>query len=362
MRIGIDATIVRPDRVSGIERYALSLVTALARRAPGAIVLFTRSDASPSLRALPVEQHTSPVSQRVVMEQGWLPLAAARARVELLHTLAFPTPVLWRGRAALTVHDATPWLHRDTISTGMRYYYGPLYRQALCRAAGVLTVSQAAKADLVTALGLAPERVHVTPNGVDARFFEAHASEGPRAPYLLAVGTLEPRKNLPALLEAFRRLRREGRDLELVLVGRQGWTDSLPLAELEPYVRLTGAIPDAELAELYAAAACFVLPSLYEGFGLPLAEAMAAGTPAVASDIPALREVGGDGVRYAPPHDPAALAAAVAQALDRREESAGLAARARDRARRFSWQACADATLDAYHALTRSRRTTTERR
>jgi glycosyltransferase involved in cell wall biosynthesis len=362
MRIGIDATLVRPDRVTGIERYALSLVTALARRAPGEIVLFVRGGAPRSLRALPVEQHACPLPQRVLMEQLWLPAAAARARVELLHTLAFPTPLLWRGRAALTVHDATPWLHPDTISTGMRYYYGPLYRQALRRAAVVLTVSHAAKADLVAALGLAAERVHVTPNGVDAGFFEARAPEGPRAPYLLAVGTLEPRKNLPALLEAFRRLRREGRDLELVIVGRQGWADSLPVAELKPYVRLTGAISDAELVELYAGASCFVLPSLYEGFGLPLAEAMAAGTPAVASDIPALREVGGDTVRYAPPQDAALLAAAVAAALDERAHSAELAARARERARRYSWDACAAATLEAYRALTRARRSRARRR
>ncbi len=168
------------------------------------------------------------------------------------------------------------------------------------------------------------------------------------------MGTLEPRKNLPVLLEAFRRLRREGRDLQLVMVGRKGWADSLPVAELEPYVRLTGPIPDPELAELYAGAACFVLPSLYEGFGLTLAEAMAAGTPAVASDIPALREVGGDAVRYVPPDDPAELATAIAAAIDQRAESAAMAARARSRARWFTWDDCAEATLAAYRALTRS--------
>jgi glycosyltransferase involved in cell wall biosynthesis len=352
MRIGVDATIVRPDRITGIERYAVSLATALARRAPGDIVLFTRADAPPSLRQLPVEQHASPFRHRLPMEQAWLPAAASRARVDLLHMLAFPTPLAWRGPSAMTVHDATFWLHPETVSTGMRYYYGPLFRQALHRAAGVLTVSESAKADLVAALGLAPRQVHVTRNGVAPIFFEAAAPEGPRAPYLLAVGTLEPRKNLPQLLDAFRRLRRDGRDLQLVLVGRKGWADSLPVAELEPYVRLTGPIPDPELAELYAGAACFVLPSIYEGFGLPLAEAMAAGTPAVASDIPALREVGGDAVRYAPPDDAAELAKAIGAALDRREESAEMAARARSRARWFTWEGCAEATLAAYRELT----------
>ena len=355
MRIGLDATLVRPDRVTGIERYAISLTGALARLAPGEVVLFTRPDAPASVRALPVEQYASPVANRVAMEQGWLPLAAARAHVDLLHMLAFPTPLLWRGRALMTVHDATPWLHPDTVSTGMRYYYGPLYRQALRRAAGIVTVTDAARRDLAAALGVPGQRIHVTHNGIDRSFFEARAPQGPRAPYLLAVGTLEPRKNVPVLLDAFRRLRTEGRDLELVLVGRQGWTDPLPLGDVAAHVRLTGPIADARLAELYAGAACFVLPSIYEGFGLPLAEAMAAGAPAVASDIPALREVGGDTVRYAAPESSAAFADAIRAALDRREESAALAQRARERARRFSWEACAAATLEIYRSLAISR-------
>jgi len=356
MRIGIDATLVRPDRLTGIERYALSMTAALARLAPGEIVLFTRPDAPPALKALPVEQHVAPFRYRFSIEQVWLPVAAARAGIDLLHMLAFPTPLLWRGQAVITVHDATPWLHRDTISVGMRYYYGPLYKQALRRAAGIITVSEAARADLVVALGVPPAQIHVTHNGVDSCFFQTQAPRGPRSPYILAVGTLEPRKNLPVLLEAFRELRAEGRDLQLVLVGRQGWADSLPLGELAAHARLTGSVPDAELAEFYAGASCFVLPSLYEGFGLCLAEAMAAGTPAVASDIPALREIGGDCVRYAPPRSPSAFAEAIRWALDRREESAALAQVARERARRFSWDTCAAETLDVYRRLTASRR------
>jgi glycosyltransferase involved in cell wall biosynthesis len=355
MRIGIDATLVRPDRLTGIERYALSLTTSLARQAPDEIVLFIRPDAPDALTSLPVERHPSPFRQRVPTEQAWLPVAAARAGVDLLHTLAFPTPLLWRGPALLTVHDATPWLHPDTVSVGMRYYYGPLYRQALRRAAGVLTVSAAARDDLVATLGVPRERVHVAHNGVDARFFEARAPEGPRSPYLLAVGTLEPRKNVPCLLDALRLLRAEGRDLQLIIVGRQGWADALPLRELAAHVRLTGPVPDAELAELYAGAACFVLPSLYEGFGLPLAEAMAAGAPAIASDIAALREVGGDSVRYAPPDSPRAFADAVSQILDRREETAAMVHRGRERARRYSWDACAEATLAVYREIAAAR-------
>jgi glycosyltransferase involved in cell wall biosynthesis len=356
MRIGIDATLVRPDRLTGIERYALSLIAAMARRAPGDLVLFTRPNAPRALTALPVEQHAAPFRNRLSIEQLWLPAAAARARIDLLHMLAFPTPPLWRGLAAITVHDATPWLHRDTISRGMRYYYGPLYRQALRRAAGILTVSEASRRDLVAALGVPPDRVHVTHNGVLPLFFDARRTAPPADPYLLAVGTLEPRKNIPVLLQAFRLLRAERRDLQLVLVGRQGWAGALPLDELAPWVRLTGAVPDAELSELYAGAACFVLPSLYEGFGLSLCEAMAAGAPAVASDIGALREVGGDTVLYAAPHRPEEFAVRIGEVLVGGPAVTERAARARARARSFSWDTCADETLAVYEALTGGRR------
>jgi glycosyltransferase involved in cell wall biosynthesis len=353
-RLGLDVTWLRPDRISGTERYALELVPAMARLAPGEVVLFARPDLPSPLSRLDVERHVAQVPGRAPVEQAWLPWAAARARVDLLHTLASPTPILWRGLAAMTVHDATPWLHPDSAEA--RWYERPLYPQAFSRAAAIFTVSEAARDELVRSAGAPRERIVVTPNGVDPRLFELRAPEGPRAPYLLAVGTYAPRKNLPALLEAFRLLRREGRDLQLVVVGRKGWTDPLPLGDLAPHVRLTGAIGDPELHALYAGAACFVIPSLDEGFGLPLAEAMAAGVPAVASDIAALREVGGEAVRYADPHDPEDFARAVRAALDDREGSQLRAAAARGRARRFRWNETARATLETYRRVLRERR------
>lgn len=352
-RLGLDLTWLRPDRLSGAERYALELVPALARLAPGELVLFVRPDLPPALAAVEAEHQIATIRGRVALDQAWLPYAAMRAGVDLLHTLAGPTPLLWRGLAAMTVHDATPWLHAD--AAGTRWYARPLYPQAIARAAAIFTVSEAARADLVRAAGAPPERVFVTPNGVDPAFFELRPPQGPRAPYLLAVGTFEPRKNLPVLLDAFRALRREGRDLQLVVVGHQGFTQLLPLGELAPHVRLTGVVPDDELRALYAGAACFVLPSLHEGFGLPLAEAMAAGIPAVASDIPALREVGGEAVRYADPRDPAGFAGAIRAALDDREGSQLRAAAGRGRARRFRWDETARATLLVYRRILRER-------
>lgn len=348
-RLGIDVTWLRPDRMSGAERYALQLLPALAELAPGEIVLFARDDLPPALAALEVERRIASVAPGLVRDQAWLPLVAASARVDLLHTLSGPTPLLWRGLSALTVHDATPWLHPDAAAT--RWYRRPLYPQALSRAAAIFTVTSAAREDLIHSAGAPRERVFVTPNGVAPAFFEARPPEGPRGRYLLAVCTFEPRKNLPVLLDAFRLLRRDGRDLELVIAGRQAFTQLLPLGDLAPLVRLPGHVTDAELQSLYAGAACFVLPSLHEGFGLPLAEAMAAGVPAVASDLPALREVGGEAVRYADPRDPEDLARAIRAALDDREGSQLRAAAARGRARRFRWEETARATLAVYRKV-----------
>ena len=351
MRVGIDATLLRPGRVTGIERYATELLCALAERAGGEIVLFTRPDVPEPVRGLAVEQHRSPLAARVPVDQLWLPLAARRARVELLHMPAFPAPLPWRGRTVLTVHDATPWLFPDTVSVGMRLYYRPLFSRALRRAAAVLTPSQAARADLAST-GLAPpERIHVIPEGVGRDFLDAARAAPAGAPYVLFVGTIEPRKNIETLLAAFRLVSGECGALELVLAGRPGWGRLPGPRDFDGRVRHVGQVSDEELVRLYAGASCLVVASLYEGFGLPLLEAMAIGTPAVASDVPALRELGGDTVRYADPRDPAALARAIKACLDDGEPTGMLVGKARLRAREYRWGRCADATLAVYREV-----------
>ena len=351
MRVGIDATLLRPGRITGVERYATELICALAARAADEIVLFTRPDVPQPVRGLAVEQHRAPVAARVLVDQFWLPFAARNARVGLLHMPAFPAPVAWRGRVVLTVHDAAPWLFPDTVSAGARLYYRPLFPRSLRRASMVLTPSRAARADLV-ATGLAtPGRIRVIPNGVSQGFLDAARTATAGAPYVLFVGTIEPRKNLGTLLAAFRLVLRERGTLDLVLAGRAGWGGLPKLSDLGSHVRHLGQVSDEELVCLYANASCLVLPSLYEGFGLPLLEAMAVGTPAVASDLPALRELGGDTVRYADPHDPAALARAIKACLADVEATHMLAESARGRAQGYRWGRHADAVLAIYREV-----------
>ncbi len=177
--------------------------------------------------------------------------------------------------------------------------------------------------------------------------------------YVLAVGTLEPRKNLTTLLAAFARLRRNGEvdaDLRLVLAGARGWLEEPIFATvrslgLEDAVRFTGFVDDDDLPAVYSGAALFVFPSLHEGFGLPLLEAMACGVPVVTSNVSSMPEVAGDAATLVDPRDGEGLAAAIGrllrdEALRDRLREAGIA-----RARQFSWEATARRTLDAYASL-----------
>jgi glycosyltransferase involved in cell wall biosynthesis len=283
----------------------------------------------------------------------------------------------------VTVHDLT-YLRYPEMVTGASARYRSLVPRALRRGAVAVTPSAAVAAEVADAYGLASDRLVVTPLGVDDSWRRATppdpawlAARGLPERYLLFVGNREPRKNLATLLTAYRELRSsrvvgvepgltvaEGAGTTtdpapaatraattvppLVLVGPPGWGEVLDTAGLPAdAVRAPGYLPEADLARVIAGAAALVLPSWYEGFGLPALEALACGTPVVASDIPAHREVLGDQARRFPPDDPDGLADAIARTLDDPGGEAARAAR-RTRAAGFTWERCATATLSAY--------------
>ena len=230
-----------------------------------------------------------------------------------------------------------------------------------------LVPSLAVKGDVVQRLGLPEDRVVVTSEGCEPRFRPAGpaslggvaARYGLPARYVLAVGTLEPRKNLTTLLHAFARLRQGGDvdpGLQLVLAGARGWLDgpifrTVRALGLEQTVRFPGFIDDDDLPAVYSGAALFVFPSLYEGFGLPLLEAMACGVPVITSNVASMPEVAGDAALLVDPRDAGGLAAAIARALRDRKLRARLRAAGLARAGQFSWETAARRTLDAYASL-----------
>lgn len=239
--------------------------------------------------------------------------------------------------------------------------------ESLRRSQVIVAISEFTKRELLQVFPrLHPERVFVTPLGVDGQVFRPQAdAPGDQevrrrwqlpSQFLLYVGTLEPRKNLLGLLQAYRLLPRElRREFPLVLAGMRGWSldeldGSLDALEAEGSLRQLGYVPASDLPALYRAASVFCFPSFYEGFGLPPLEAAACGTPVLASDVAALPEVLGDAACYADPHEPPQIAGELRRLLDDAALRSRLGAAGARRAANFTWRRCAEATLSAYRA------------
>jgi glycosyltransferase involved in cell wall biosynthesis len=266
-----------------------------------------------------------------------LPRLARRQRLDVLHCPTFRGPISPpQTPLVVTVHDLAVLRHPETFNQWTRRYSRSCVPRVARAASRVIAVSEFTKRELVELLGTPPEEVTVIPNGVADVF----SAEGPVADgdYVLTVGTLEPRKNLDRVQEGARLA-----GAELRVVGARGWGGVEAAGWL-------GRVSDDELARLYRGAECLVYASLYEGFGLPIAEAMACGTPVVTSKGGATEETAGGAAVLVDPYDPAAIAAGIAEAVARRDELRRLGL---ERARAFSWQAAARATADVYREVAR---------
>ncbi len=269
---------------------------------------------------------------------------------------------------ALTIHDLTFEIYPEFFSLKQRLWHRAIAPRTLAARANVLlAVSETTKRDIVERWGVLPERVVVTHEGVDASFFEAPSPAELRATrekhalperFILHVGTLEPRKNHLGLLGAYERLRSQERyaDLGLVLVGPSGWNNAEILRAIRqsPHrecIRHIGYVNTAERRNLYRLASVFAFPSFYEGFGLPPLEAMASGTPVVASHAGSLGELVENAGLLTDPYRPAEIASALAAVLDSPALAERYARRGRERAKRFSWNACARKTEEAFAAM-----------
>jgi glycosyltransferase involved in cell wall biosynthesis len=278
-----------------------------------------------------------------------LPWLLRRVRPALGHFL-YVVPPLWRGPAIVTVHDLSFERHPELMTPRDRLLFRTFVPRSARRAERVLTPSELTKRDLLERYGLPEEKVVVTPNGVDPAFGPNGSCGASKTPYILLVGAIQPRKDPLTALEALARLDPQ---LRLVLAGpaKQGGGEvhgAIARLGLERRVDVLGHVQKAKLAELYRGAACLVLPSRYEGFGLPVVEAMASGTPVVATRAGSIPEVAAGAAVLVEPGDPVALAEGVERALADRERlvEAGF-----ERARDFSWQKTARATLDVYREL-----------
>ncbi len=322
MKIGIDC---RKIADFGIGTYIRGLVRGLAEiGAPEKYVLFVRR-ADPEL---PFEQIVVDVPAYSLRELPMLGRAIARARLDLFHSPDLMLP--WTScPCVVTLHDVIR-SHFPPRNPAARVYVAVMTPRALHKSVKVLTVSEAAKRAIVETFDCDASKIVVTPNGVDGIFFE----DGPRAEgrYFLFVGNDKAHKNVDRVVDASRRVVESSS--RLVLVG--GDFERYPDAISPGFVSL------AELAALYRGAIALVMPSFEEGFGLPVVEAMAAGTPVIASDIPALREVTGGHAFFVDPYSVESIAHAMRN-VTREHVSA-----AREHARRFTWARCAELTREVY--------------
>jgi alpha-1,3-rhamnosyl/mannosyltransferase len=266
----------------------------------------------------------------------------------------------------VTAHDAAALVFPDTYPRRGRRFHAQGLAAAAERADIVITVSYAAADELAAYTSIPPERVRVVPNGVvldiapDGAVAETRHRLGLEgAPYVLWVGSLEPRKNVGLLVDAFARwAARSDLPHRLVLAGPAGWVEDkgatlAPARELGDRVRTVGRVDDETVKALYRGADLFAFPSLHEGFGIPVLEAMAQGTAVLAADIAPIREVAGDGARLLLPDDPGAWADAIGELLGGDAERARLGAAGRARAEQFSWRRCAEATRAVYREVVR---------
>jgi glycosyltransferase involved in cell wall biosynthesis len=321
IRAAIDVSPLVQTR-AGTARYLHALLRELDRR----------DDVEVSWRSFGRSDRASTLARDAV----WYPLALGREHdADVLHCPTYRGPLRSALPLVVTVHDLAVFRHPEAFNRWTRTYSPRVVPRVLRAARRIVAVSEFTRRELVELLRVPEEKIRVVPNGVEPEF----THEGPAADgdYVLAVGTLEPRKNLQRLVEAARRS-----DVELRVVGARGWGG----VEVGGNgVRWLGEVGDAELARLYRGARCVAYPSLYEGFGIPVLEAMACGAPVVTSRGTAMEEIADGAAVLVDARDPAEIAAGIERAVAERDE---LVARGLERARAFRWDAIAAATVGVY--------------
>ena len=362
--MALDATPLLGPR-SGVGRYVMGLLDGLAQLddAPDALLaLFSIRGELPTplpRRARPAPRRApARLLRRAWARWEWPPIELLTGRVDVFHGTNFVLPPLRRAAGIVTVHDLT-YLYFPDMVTGDVAQYSWLVPDAVRRAARVVTVSHSVADGISVELGVPRDEIVVAHNGVHQSWFHAvPLSAGGRTEfglperYLVFVGNLEPRKNLRTLLAAHALARRESKDVpQLVLVGPPGWGDRWEGWEPDPAdVVIVGYLPDDTLRSVVVGSVALCAPSRYEGFGLPVVEALSTGTAVIASDIAAHREVGGDLARYAAHDDVNAWAQAALDASRVPVDDPQIRAARRDHASRFTWVASAQTHLAAYRA------------
>jgi glycosyltransferase involved in cell wall biosynthesis len=360
--VGIDYTPAY-EQGGGIGRYVRELVTALAFQDQETIYRLFVSGAR--VDELPVPPASNFIWKSTQISPTWLariwhrarlgiPVEVFTGRVDLYHATDFVLPPTLSGtRTLLTVHDLSFVRVPDSASPKLKSYLDVVVPRSVINADHVLADSYATKKDLVELYGVPDEKVTVLLSGVDSRFYQVKDSSAimttrslynldESSPYILSVGTVQPRKNYGLLIKALAQLRSKGYDLSLVIAGGKGWLEdpiyqTLHDEQMENYVHFIGFADEEHLPALYSGACCLAFPSLYEGFGLPVLEAMACGTPVITSNVSSLPEVAGDAALLVNPYNLDELVHALQRLIDDNDLRQQLIERGLERVKQFTW-------------------------
>jgi glycosyltransferase involved in cell wall biosynthesis len=366
LHVGLNLVFLVPGETGGMETYARELIAALREEGDIRLTAFLSREAAGDSSApwteipcvtVPVDARSRP--QWVRGEQQLLPGLARREGVELVHSLASTAPFWGRFKRVVSIHDVIYRIYPEAHAGIRGRAMGVIVPVAARRSDRILVPSRSTREDLTSRLHLSPSKIDVIPYGVrlppavsrDPEPLRARLELGTRR-VALTVSAKRPHKNLVRLLEALALIPRERRPVLLLPGYPTPWEDELRerarALRIVDDTRFLGWVSEDELEELYAVADCFVFPSLYEGFGLPVLEAMARGVPVACSDRGSLGEVAGDAARVFDPEQPTSIADSIEAILADPEEAGRLVVAGRERAALFTWQRTAHGTADVY--------------
>lgn len=358
LRIGFDGRDLLRKR-TGVVNHAVHLAAHLARQPDAELIVYADNFEDPLVTPPSEVRLRRLAAPPILWKHLALPLALLRDRVQVFHSPTGTLPLVAPARQVVTIHDLFAAVEPSWFPPRMARQLRVAQRRAAQTATHVIAVSERTKCDLVERFGIAERKISVVPNGVDHDHYKPMTVDAEQVanrygvpyPFVLCVGSLMPWRNAPRLLRAVSRL-----NMGLLFVGRDIWgtdpTERIARENAWTWARFAGYVPDDDLPTLYSAARVFAYPSLYEGFGIPPLEAMACGTPVVASTAGALPEVLGHAALLVDPYHEEALAQALQAAA---EDTGDLARRGLEHARRFDWATTAQQTWHVYQAAAHAR-------
>jgi glycosyltransferase involved in cell wall biosynthesis len=383
MRIGIDATAL-PSRPVGAGNYIIQLIRAIARsnsvvqpfpagnqlKGLEFVVFVQKSrldllqvDETPNLHLIVIPD-LSPF-MRLVWEQISFPLLVKNQHLDLLHSLHYTMPLAYPGRTVVTFHDMTFFLFPHHHTLPKRYFFRFFIRLSSRKATALIADSENTRQDTIRLAGVSPGKIFTVPLGVTQEFrlildktIRQHVRQKYHLPqhFILFVGTIEPRKNLPILLQAYASVADQITDHRLVVVGPMGWMVNKIIEQsgqlsISDKLDFTGYVEQEDLPLIYNLADVFIYPSVYEGFGLPVLEAMACGTPVITSNVSSMPEIVGDAGVLITPNDSRTLAQSMLELINDPITRQRLSIKGQERAAAFSWKRTAEKTVEVYRQV-----------